>query len=266
MEFHNTKKVANGLINQKSQNNESLDEVSPIIRTSLSDKIIEQIIDLISRKVLKPGQRLPSEKELCKRFGVGRTSIREALRSLAVVGILDGRVGEGTFVSKNNQRYFERNLHWGLLLDRKKVEDLIEIRLMLETQTAFSAAQKATQTNLESMQETILGMKVSIDKPSQYLEFDLKFHLLVAEATQNSILYHLVTMTRSYLQEWIKESLDDPSTVKARIRAESSIQEHQEILEAITIHQAEKALKAMREHILSSSKDLHYHIEQREIV
>ena len=266
MDSRITKHLAKGSINQRDESNESLDEVSPIRRTSLSDKIIEQIINLISRKVLKPGQRLPSEKELCKRFGVGRTSIREALRSLAVMGILDGRVGEGTFVSKNNQRYFERNLQWGLLLDRKKVEDLIEIRLMLETQTAFSAAQKVSQTNLQSMQETILGMKMYVDRPSQYLKFDLKFHLLVAEATQNSILYNLVTMTRSYLQEWIMESLDDPSTAKAQIRAESSIQEHQKILEAITIHKAEKARKAMKDHILSSSKDLHYHIEQRKVV
>ena len=129
MDSGNSKHLTKGLINQRDQNNESLDEVSPIRRTSLSDKIIEQIIDLISRKVLKPGQRLPSEKDLCKRFGVGRTSIREALRSLAVMGILDGRVGEGTFVSKNNQRYFERNLQWGLLLDRKKVEDLSLIHI-----------------------------------------------------------------------------------------------------------------------------------------
>ena len=104
------------------------------------------------------------------------------------------------------------------------------------------------------------------EKPSQYLKFDLEFHLLVAESTQNSILYNLVTMTRSYLQEWIKESLDDPSTAKARIRADSSIQEHQKILEAIIIHKPEKARKTMRDHILSSSKDLHYHIEQREVV
>ena len=104
MDSGNSKHLTMGLINQRDQSNESLDEVSPIRRTSLSDKIIEQIINLISRKVLKPGQRLPSEKDLCKRFGVGRTSIREALRSLAVMGILDGRVGEGTFVSKNNQR------------------------------------------------------------------------------------------------------------------------------------------------------------------
>ena len=242
---------------------ETLKEVSPIRRTSLSDKIIEQIIDLISRNILKPGEKLPSEKELCKQFGVGRTSLREALRSLAVMGILDGRVGEGTFVSHNNQRYLERNLQWGLLLDRKKVEDLLEIRLMLESQTARSAARKATTANLQAMEATILGMRESVDQPEKFLQFDLDFHLLVAQATQNSILYNLLSMTRGYLQQWIKESLDDPSTLKARNRAESSIQEHQAILQTLWTRHAEKAQQAMTRHILSSSADLYNHIEQK---
>ena len=76
----------------------AVDAMRPVNRNSLSDAIVDQIIDLISRGVLKPGERLPSEKDLCLRFGVGRTTIREALRSMAVMGILDGRVGEGTFV------------------------------------------------------------------------------------------------------------------------------------------------------------------------
>ena len=114
-----------------------MDEMRPVTRTSLSDEIVEQIIDLISRDVLKPGERLPPERELCKRFGVGRSSLREALRSLAVMGILDGRVGDGTFVANNNKKYLEKILQWGLLLDRKTVEDLIDTRLMLESQTAF---------------------------------------------------------------------------------------------------------------------------------
>ena len=247
----------------KSARPEPLQEVSPIRRTSLSDKIIEQIIDLISRNVLQPGERLPSEKDLCKRFGVGRATLREALRSLAVMGILDGRVGEGTFVSHNNQRYLERNLQWGLLLDPKKVEDLLETRLMLETQTAFSAARKATPANLEAMEATIQGMENSVDRPEQYLRFDLEFHLLVAQATQNTILHHLVSMTRGYLQAWIKESLvSPPSGPQDRHRAQSSIREHRAILEALKSGRAEEARQAMKAHILSSSADLHQHLEQ----
>ena len=118
----------------------AVDAMRRVHRNSLSDEIVEQIIDLISRGVLKPGERLPSEKELCLRFGVGRTTIREALRSMAVMGLLDGRVGEGTFVSGDSRKYLEKALQRGLLIDRKSVNDLVETRLMLESQTAYGAA------------------------------------------------------------------------------------------------------------------------------
>jgi GntR family transcriptional regulator, transcriptional repressor for pyruvate dehydrogenase complex len=243
--------------------NPAVEEMRPVTRTSLSDEIVEQLIELISRDVLKPGERLPSERELCKKFGVGRTSLREALRSLAVMGILDGRVGEGTFVSKSNKKYLEKTLQWGLLLDRKKVEDLIETRLMLESQTAFLAAQRATKGNLQEIGQTLLGMEESIDRPQSYLEFDLQFHLLIARATQNSILSNLLSMTRGYLQEWIKENLTERSTPKLGMRAELSLREHKKILEALRKGNAEGARQAMTEHILSSSADLQIHIREK---
>ena len=129
----------------------------PVHRNSLSDEIVEQLTGLISRGVLKPGERLPSEKELCLKFGVGRTTIREALRSMAVMGILNGRVGEGTFVSVDGQKYLEKTLQWGLLIDRKSVNDLVETRLMLESQTAYAAAARATEENLLVLPDRRIG-------------------------------------------------------------------------------------------------------------
>lgn len=242
----------------KTQEQEKLamKEMKPDARTSLSDGIVEQVVDLISRDVLKPGDRLPSERELCKRLGVGRSSLREALRSLAVMGIIDGRVGDGTFVSNNNKRYLEKTLQWGLLLDRKRVQDLIETRLMLESQTAFLAAQRVTTENIDAIEETLRGMEASIAAPDKYLEFDLQFHLTIARATQNSILYSLLSMIRGYLQEWIKGSLAEPSTEGTDTRAKLSLLEHQKILDALRRGEADQAQRAMTEHILSSSVDL----------
>ena len=242
----------------KTQEQEKLamTEMKNETRTSVSDGIVEQMVDLISRDVLKPGDRLPSERELCKRLGVGRSSLREALRSLAVMGIIDGRVGDGTFVSNSNKRYLEKTLQWGLLLDRKRVQDLIETRLMLESQTAFLAAQRVTTENIEAIEETLQGMEASIGQPEKYLEFDLQFHLTIARATQNSILYSLLSMIRGYLQEWIKGSLVEPSTTQTETRAKLSLLEHQKILDALRKGEADQAQQAMTEHILSSSVDL----------
>src|SRR6476660_10272833 len=102
---------------------ESALEFTRVQRLSLSDHIVEQIAEMIARGALKPGDRIPSEKQLCQQFGVSRTSVREALRSLSVMGILESPAGDGTFVSSNRDRYLERAFQWGLLLNRKVVED-----------------------------------------------------------------------------------------------------------------------------------------------
>ena len=230
-------------------------KITPAVRTSLSDDIVRQITDLISRGALRPGDRLPSERELCKQFGVGRTSLREALRSLIVMGILDVRLGEGTFVSDSRDKYLEKTLEWGLLLDPKVVEDLIETRVMLESQNAFLAAQRATAEDLEKIEQAIRGMEESLHSTKNYLEFDLKFHLAIARATRNKILYQLLSMTRGYLQEWIKKAL-------SRRQAELSLREHEEILKALRSSNPEQARSAMTAHIVSSSADLRANIDE----
>src|SRR2546425_12269276 len=114
-----------------------IDSLKPISPLSLSDEIVEQIIDLISRGILRPGDRIPSEKQLCQQFGVGRTSVREALRSLSVMGVLESHMGAGAFVAGDGSRFLERSFQWGLALNPKIAEDLVETRLMLEQHTAY---------------------------------------------------------------------------------------------------------------------------------
>ena len=239
----------------------SIEGLKPVSKASLSDKIVDQIIDLISRDVLKPGERLPSERELCTMFGVGRTSVREALRSLSVMGILDGRVGEGTFVCDNSSKYLEKSLQWGLLLDRKTVQDLVETRLMLETETASLAAQRATPADVLEIGDALTAMRDSVDEDDRFLENDLQFHLLIARATQNPILNNLLTMIRTYLQEWIKGSLAEPTPPEKIGRARKSLAEHGEILTALERGEEGVCRQAMKTHIISSSLDLRSHLD-----
>ncbi len=229
------------------------ESMRPVQRTSVSDEIVVQLTDLIARNVLKPGDRLPPERELCKQFGVGRSSLREALRSLSVMGILDGRIGEGTFVCDNSQ-YLEKALQWGFRLDGKKLQDLSETRMMLESQTVYLAAERATVDDVEAIAGALAGMEAALRDWGLFLESDLQFHLLIARATHNSILYSLLETTRNHLQEWIKGNLSAPSL--AGPRAELSLREHHQILMAMRKRDPEGARQAMAAHIRSSGRDL----------
>ena len=242
---------------------DSTPEFTRVARASLSDHIVEQISGTIGRGGLKPGDRIPSEKQLCTQFGVGRTSVREALRSLSAMGILESRMGEGTFVAEDTGRFIERSFEWGLLLNPKVVEDLIETRLMLESHTAYLAAAKATGADLKDAEAAVRRMKGSIEDPAAYLESDLQFHRTIARATQNSILQSLLSTTRGYLQVWIRETLAQPSPGGREKRARLSIAEHRRILRALENRDGEGARQAMAAHILSSSADLRRRVSHR---
>jgi GntR family transcriptional repressor for pyruvate dehydrogenase complex len=230
--------------------------IQPIKKKAISDEIVDQLIDLITRNELVPGERLPAERDLSRQFGVGRTTLREALRSLATLGIIEGRVGEGTFVSEDSSRHLEKSLQWGLLLDKKSVDDLIETRLMLECQTAEAAAERAGSDDINAISETVQTLEGALKDQAHFLESDLAFHLTIAQASQNRILANFLRLTRNYLQQWIVQSLDDPKLPEGERRARLSLEEHQAILAAIESKDPVAARERMRIHIVSSSRDL----------
>lgn len=224
----------------------------PLKRTSLSDGIVDQVTALISSGSLKPGDRIPSEKQLCEQFGVGRTSVREAVRSLSVIGILESRAGSGTFVSTNSTRHIERTFQWGVLLDPRLVDNLIETRLMLESQTAYLAATRGTAADLKVLERAIQGMEDSLTDWKSFLQHDLRFHLRIAQAARNSILESLLTTIRGHLHGWLHETLNYSSTHRTSL----SNDQHRRILHTLETHDGEAAKNAMREHVMSSSDDL----------
>ncbi|MBT4486653.1 MAG: FadR family transcriptional regulator, partial [Rhodospirillaceae bacterium] len=182
------------------------DPFRQIERATVSDAIVDQLRALIAGGTLKPGDRLPSERDLCKRFGVGRTSVREALKPLIAMGLLEGRVGSGTFVAAESGQ-FQKPLQWGLLGDLQSQDDLVETRHMLETNAAFWAALRAEPENLAAIEATLQGMAANLTNPDEFQEFDANFHFEIARAAQNKMLYRLINVIRGQIQTWIGERL-----------------------------------------------------------
>ncbi len=236
------------------QDQETGDPFRQIERATVSDAIVDQLRGLIASGALKPGDRLPSERDLCKRFGVGRTSVREALKPLITMGILEGRVGSGTYVAAEAGQ-FRKPLQWGLLGDLDSQDDLVETRHMLETNAAEWAARRARPEDLAAIEATIRGMAENLKIPDKFQEFDANFHFEIAKAAQNKMLFRLISVIRGQIQTWIGERLT-LSPDRAESLARTSLEQHRDIFAAIQAQDGPGARAAMDQHIQTATRDL----------
>ena len=225
-----------------------------INRATVSDAIVDQLRGLVAQGILKPGDRLPSERELCKRFGVGRTSVREALKPLITMGLLEGRMGSGTFVAAETGQFL-KSLQWGLLSDLQSRDDLVETRHMLETNAAYWAAERAGEENLAVIGVTLNGMEENLGHPTIFQKFDADFHFEIARAAQNRMLYRLINVIRGQIQTWIGERLA-LTPDRSEILARTSLAQHRDIFAAIEAKDGPAARAAMDRHIQTATQDL----------
>lgn len=214
-----------------------------VTKVSISDEIAQQIMDLIANGDLKPGQRLPSERELCKEFGAGRSSLREALRCLSIVGVLNARVGEGTSVAADGGKFLGKIIEWRMITEKHDIENLLEVRLGLEGVAAANAASRAKQKDLEHLEELVSQMRDAVGDRKRFAALDLAFHIAIAKASGNAFLIDLVSMIRSQLARVLQKVLLLPNAVPL------SLKEHQAVFEAIKRSDAEAARHAMHAHL-----------------
>lgn len=218
-------------------------KIRPVSRTTVSDEIIEQIMGLIDRGYLQPGQRLPSERELCVRFGIGRSSLREALRCLSIVGVLHARVGDGTSVAVDSGKFLGKVLQLRLTTERHDIENLMEVRIALESLTAGSVALNSTPGDLRLLNSLLDKMKAAQDDHRRFVALDLEFHLALAKASGNSLALDLITMVRGQLTKTLGRTLNLPNARPL------SLEEHTRIVRKIEERDADGARSAMYTHL-----------------
>jgi len=212
-------------------------------KTSISEEIAQQIMDLIASGDLKPGQRLPSERDLCKTFGAGRSSIREALRCLSIVGVLNARVGEGTTLALDGGRFLGKVIEWRLITQKHDIENLLEVRIGLEGVSAANAAERATEAEIAILQGLLDCMKDEIQDRKRFADLDLEFHVAMARASGNTLVIDLVSMIRSQLERGLSKVLLLPNAIPL------SYKEHVAIFDAIRRRKPEIAREAMHAHL-----------------
>lgn len=215
----------------------------PIRKVSIAEEIAKQIMDLISSGTLRPGQRLPSERQLCEHFDASRSSIREALRGLSIVGVLNARVGDGTSVAINGGMFMRKVMECRMITEKHDIDNLLEVRLALEVMSATRAAKNATEEDLNELRELVAKMKVCGTNEVQFARLDAEFHVVIAKASGNTLILDLVSMIRSQLIRALTKALRSPNAIL------HSNKEHATLLNSIECHDADASKAAMLAHL-----------------
>lgn len=217
-----------------------------IPQQKVSDRVFDQIRELITLGKLTPGHQLPPERELTNLFSVSRSSVREAILKLECLGFIEQRHGEGTFVKSATGAPLMTAM--GALLKQERfLTDLLEIRTVLDSWAAEAAARHATDRDIEKMKACLAEMKQFLVEKKQAKAPNLSLHILIAEATHNLFFIHIM----STITDWIRQS-----TVNERphlpIQPESIrefLTQIEEIVAAIENRDPDKACKCMQTHL-----------------
>ena len=212
-------------------------------KTRLYETIVAQLGQLIQEGKLCPGDRLPPERELAARLQVSRASVREALRSLELQGLLSSRQGSGTFIAAIGQEELLRAFAH-LAEEGQTLRDIFELRFLLEPPIAAMAARRATPQDIARLEATVKEQEQQIQLGQSGVEADMAFHAALAEATHNQALLRLGATLMEVLAPSRDTHLQTPE------RSHLSLLSHRRILEAIQAGSATQARKAMEEHVV----------------
>jgi GntR family transcriptional repressor for pyruvate dehydrogenase complex len=212
--------------------------------TAAAELVIDYVRHRIERGLLRPGDRLPAERELAARIGVSRPSVRAGLRTLAAMGAVQTRHGSGTYISDGPPSLDAKPLRLLAALHGFSPGQVFEARRLLEVGAAGLAAERATVDHVAAMAEEVTGMFASVHDPSAFMRHDVRFHRAVAAASGNPILASLVEMVSSLFFE---EHRRAPAGSRDQLR-DTAIT-HRNIYHAVRARDAERARREMSQHL-----------------
>jgi GntR family transcriptional regulator, transcriptional repressor for pyruvate dehydrogenase complex len=226
--------------------------IERIPQKDLQSEITSQLARLIAKSA--PGTRLPSERELGESLAVGRNSIREAVRSLAFIGALEVKQGDGIYVTDGQNADIGRLFGLGLIVQRPHIHEIIEARRLIELNVVTMAAERYTETDRERLRTNLDTLSRHLDDPDEASRLDLEFHVLLAQTSHNSVFAYFVNGMRALIKSWI--DLKIANAANYHLVTDEILQDHQEILEAILAHDAALAADAMSRHLAKAAERL----------
>jgi GntR family transcriptional regulator, transcriptional repressor for pyruvate dehydrogenase complex len=217
--------------------------LTPVTRTTLTADVCREMVSHLIRGDWVEGERIPPERELCLQLGVGRASLREALKALEIMGMIETRLGDGTYVCHRSE-FLSRPLLWAITGSAlSEAHELVEARRLIEVEMAGFAAQRATAEDLKELGNLLDRMETSLNDVTAFEEADIAFHIAVAQAAHNRILRNALLLIRNLMQQWIDQTLRRPGV------ATEALEQHKQIFLAIAKRNPERSKAAMQQHL-----------------
>lgn len=239
-----------------SRNSGNLLSEVPVInsfdRETVASEVLRSLLKILGSGKVKPGERLPSERQLAAAFGVGRSAVREAVKTLALQGVVAIRQGDGMYLRRDSPEVLPHLIEWGMLFGESQILDLVEARQHIETIVARLAAERATTESVVELKNLLDALEKSFDDGDEagFIKADLAFHAKVYEVASNSVLTGVLHNAQSLLQAWVRRVVANTG-----IRNESFL-EHVQVFAAIEKRDPDAAAAAMSNHMASARERL----------
>ena len=227
--------------------------VAPLPRLEGDDAIPSQIIRTLTEYFFSGdflgGSRLPSERQLAESLGVSRAAVREAIQSLGLLGVVEIRQGDGTYLTSSGSEILPRVIEWGLFIGERRIMDLVEARQQIEVSLAGLAARRRSDDDLARLEQLHAEMDAAPDAKA-FVELDVEFHSTIARAAGNGALAGMLASITTLLRVWMARSL------QAAGETSGSNAEHRAIVDAIAAKDPRSAQSAMRRHLRNAERRL----------
>jgi GntR family transcriptional repressor for pyruvate dehydrogenase complex len=229
--------------------------ISPIKKTRVAEEVADRIRMLMLDGTFPPGEALPSERHLAERFGVSRGSIRDALRTLETIGLVETRHGQGTFPLELSVERLVAPLASVMAYRSDLQNELLDVRRMFEPAVARAAALRATEEDLADLQRVLDAQRQKLKTGQSAIAEDTAFHAILARATRNRVVMSIMATLNDLLVESRTQSLNQKG------RPARSIDGHEAVVAALRRRDADAASQAMYHHI-DQIADIQLHAQE----
>ncbi len=224
--------------------------LNQINKDVLSNKIVELLMKLIREKQFMPGDKLPGERELANLLGVGRSSLREALRTLDHMNVLEIRPGLGTYVASLEIEYLIEPIEFAFVQDDTAIHHIFEARKTIELKTIVLATEFITPEEIVTLESLFTETADDSQSIAHREAADREFHKLIASASRNPLLYRFVCVVLEAMIKKRQESYMLPNAMHI------ANQEHEQILKHLRAHETAAARQAMLNHLNTTERNL----------